>query len=202
MEVMALFPTPVSKWNYGQDFSKEIEFINDKFTKDVRRNAGGNFATTNVRVLNYPELNNISEFINSCLQEYLEKVISPTENVKPYVTLSWINFTNKDQSHHRHWHGNSLVSGVFYLNANKDIDKITFHKEHQSIIEFKPSTFNLFNSQSWWVPVGTGDLILFPSTLIHEVDKVVNNETRISLSFNTFVKGELGNEQYLNFLDI
>ena len=36
--------------------------------------------------------------------------------------------------------------------------------------------------------VGTNDLVLFPSNLVHMVEKVVGKE-RISLSFNTFLKG-------------
>jgi uncharacterized protein (TIGR02466 family) len=202
MEMMPLFPTPVSKWKYNQDFSKETNFINDNLTKDLRKNTGGNYATKDVRVLNYPELKNIKEFINNSLSEYFEKIICPVDNVKPYITLSWVNFTNKNQNHHKHWHGNSLLSGVFYINANKDIDKIVFHNETQSIISFKPSTFHSYNSKSWWIPVGSGDLILFPSHLLHSVDTVTTDETRISLSFNVFFKGELGNEENLNLLNI
>jgi ectoine hydroxylase-related dioxygenase (phytanoyl-CoA dioxygenase family) len=47
-----------------------------------------------------------------------------------------------------------------------------------------------------------GDLILFPSHLLHSVDTVTTDETRISLSFNVFFKGELGNEENLNLLNI
>jgi hypothetical protein len=44
------------------------------------------------------------------------------------------------------------------------------------------------------LPVGTGDLLLFPSSLMHMVDNTVSKDTRISLSFNTFPVGTIGKE--------
>ena len=36
------------------------------------------------------------------------------------ITQSWINFTKKGEYHHPHAHPNSLISGVFYVEADKD----------------------------------------------------------------------------------
>ena len=40
--------------------------------------------------------------------------------------------------------------------------------------------------------MGTGDLVLFPSSLTHMVETVQGEATRISLSFNTFPVGSIG----------
>ena len=40
-----------------------------------------------------------------------------------------------------------------------------------------------------------GKLVLFPSTLLHAVAKNKSDVERISLSFNTFIKGQLGGAQ-------
>ena len=40
-----------------------------------------------------------------------------------------------------------------------------------------------------------GKLFLFPSTLMHSVAKNKSDVERISLSFNTFIKGQLGSAQ-------
>ena len=38
--------------------------------------------------------------------------------------------------------------------------------------------------------------LLFPSTLSHSVDENFSNDTRYSLAFNAFVKGQFGKDEY------
>ena len=56
-------------------------------------------------------------------------------------------------------------------------------------LSFDTETANVFNSLSYRLPVKENMLILFPSELEHEVDINIQDKTRISLSFNVFVKG-------------
>ena len=86
------------------------------------------------------------------------------------------------------------------VNANKDSDKIYFHKEEKDKLKVLTENYNICNSSSWWLPVETGVLFLFPSYLMHSVDTVKNNDTRISLSFNTFLKGDIGSDSELTGL--
>lgn len=44
--------------------------------------------------------------------------------------------------------------------------------------------------------VKDGDLLIFPSSLIHDVPKVVGDKQRISIAFNSFLKGNLGDMSY------
>ena len=53
----------------------------------------------------------------------------------------------------------------------------------------------MWNSTKWFFPINTNELILFPSWLAHEVAPNKKATTdRISISFNTFVKGILGSK--------
>ena len=52
------------------------------------------------------------------------------------------------------------------------------------------------------MPVQKQKLILFPSTIKHSVSNLTSNKTRISLSFNVFVKGTVGSTEFKNFLKI
>ena len=84
-------------------------------------------------------------------------------------------------------------------------DNITFHKNSCNgypYIKFKPSEYNLYNSENWSVPVQKQKLILFPSTLKHSGSNLTSNKTRISLSFNVFVKGVVGNVIDKTFLEL
>ena len=78
---------------------------------------------------------------------------------------------------------------------------IYFHKDGYQRIDFPAKEYNPFNSKSWWFETGTNDLVLFPSNLTHMVEKVVGKE-RISLSFNTFLKGYIGEDLDLTGLHI
>ena len=114
-----------------------------------------------------------------------------------------MNFTNKDEKHHRHHHPNSVVSGVFYFNCIEN-DSIVFYNNLSrfSTFEIEVSEYTLLNSHSYTYPVYSGKLLLFPSQLEHEVLKNNNltPKTRISLSFNTIYEGVLStcNAQSLN----
>ncbi len=69
-------------------------------------------------------------------------------------------------------------------------------------IKLPTENFNLFNSESWWFEVATGDLMLFPSSLTHMVETVKSDKTRISISFNTFPKGYVGEDLDLTGLHL
>jgi ectoine hydroxylase-related dioxygenase (phytanoyl-CoA dioxygenase family) len=75
-----------------------------------------------------------------------------------------------------------------------------FHKSGYEVIRLEPTEWNLHNSRTWWFPVNTGDVVLFPSSLVHEVPPTTSSEKRLSLAFNTFLKGYLGENKELNEL--
>ena len=96
-----------------------------------------------------------------------------------------------------------MISGVFYFDSDVKNDKILFshpipYKQISPKINNKK--FNLWNSQTWFFPVETGDLIMFPSSTTHQVETKKGNNTRISLAFNTFFKGSVGSNFQLTQL--
>ena len=99
-----------------------------------------------------------------------------------------------------HAHPNSLISGVFYINSDDKFDKIKLFKQQYETIQLEIKEWNIWNSKSWWFPVKTGDIILFPSSLTHMVENKQGDNTRISLAFNVFIKGIIGNNKDLTEL--
>ena len=89
---------------------------------------------------------------------------------------------------------------MLYLSADPKLDKIYFYKNGYQQIKVPTENWNHWNSESWWFEVETNKLILFPSSLTHMVETVQSDETRISISFNTFLKGTIGDEQSLTEL--
>tara|TARA_R110000772_G_scaffold18935_1_gene53317 strand:- start:113 stop:730 length:618 start_codon:yes stop_codon:yes gene_type:complete len=187
-----LFPTPIYRSDINRKFTKqELQFVNEQ-KKHCSKNVG-NINTQDNYILNRKEFKNIKKFLDTACQDYLEKIISPKNNVKLYITQSWLNYTEENQYHHTHAHPNSIISGVLYFDCDKKNDKIKFTnpKMYQQL---KPEikNFNLWNSETWWFPLENGQLIMFPSSTIHQVETKKGTNTRISLAFNTFYKGILG----------
>lgn len=199
MIVHQLFPEPVYSSNLDRALTKkELKTIN-KYKKKTTSNAGNSTSSENY-VLENKAFNNLKKDLHTKVMDYFDKVICTDNLITPYITQSWINYTETNQSHHPHFHYNSYVSGVFYIAAKKEVDQITFYRPGEKTFELSVTQHNEFNSPSWKSSVQTGDVVLFPSSLHHGVQNKKGPDTRISLSFNVFVKGKIGNKKNLTEL--
>ena len=178
---------------------QELQFVDNQKNKCSKNK--GNINTKDNYILNRKEFKNIKKFIDKTCQDYLEKIISPKNNIELYITQSWLNYTEENQYHHQHSHSNSVVSGVLYFDCDKENDKIKFTNPvgYQQI---KPEIkdFNIWNSETWWFALETGQLVMFPSSTAHQVETKKGKNTRVSLAFNTFYKGTVGSNSNLTEL--
>lgn len=198
MTLHNLFPTPIGMVDLGRELSKkEITFIN---FLETRPNLGNTTSIDN-NILNNSLLTELRSWIEDQLQDFFLTIFNPKHNVSLKITQSWVNYSTPGQYHHKHAHPNSFISGVFYIQTNLD-DKIYFYRDGYQQIKLPPANWNIWNSDSWWYEAIKGRLILFPSSLTHMVPKVEGNETRISLSFNTFPVGLIGEEADLTGLKL
>jgi uncharacterized protein (TIGR02466 family) len=197
--INSIFPKPIYISKINRELTdQELSFI-DKTKLDVYRNEGNTTSNDNY-ILNQKEFKNLKTDLDLRVQDYFNKVISPADNITPYITQSWLNYTEKNQYHHKHQHPNSLVSGVFYINCHEELDKIKFFNDSYKTIKPEIKDWNMWNSESWWFSVKTGDIILFPSSLTHMVESKEGDNTRISLAFNVFIKGTFGSNKNLTEL--
>jgi uncharacterized protein (TIGR02466 family) len=200
--INGIFPTPIYTSKLDRKLTPlELKFV-DKNKKDFYKNQG-NITSNNNYILNEKPFLNLKKELDLRVKDYFNKIISPANNITPYITQSWLNYTEKNQYHHKHEHPNSFISGVFYINCNEEFDKIKFFKKfNYEIIKPQVKDWNIWNSESWWFPVKTGDIVLFPSSLTHMVESKEGDNTRISLAFNTFIKGTIGNNKNLTELKL
>lgn len=197
MKSLLLFPTTIGKFELGRELTdEEMSFVNFQPTY---KNTG-NTTSNNRAVLKENVLTEIEQFIQKSVAEYVQTTYVPRDDINLQITQSWLNYCKPGEYHHKHAHPNSLVSGVFYVKADKQNDKIMFYQDGYQQLQIIPSEWNVFNSRSWWIEVNTGDLLLFPSHLTHSVEPVQNE--RISLSFNTFPFGMIGDERDLTALKL
>jgi uncharacterized protein (TIGR02466 family) len=196
--VELLFPTPILFTNIDRPFTEEeyATFNNQKFHRNY-----GNLLSENKYVLNEPKLKNLKAEIMQVTNQFFQDVYKPRDTVSVYITQSWINITSKGEYHHAHTHSNSFISGALSIQTVEN-DKLTYHRDTHPQIEIDFTEPNIFNAKSWWYPLKTGDISVFPSTVMHGVDTVTSEGTRISLAFNAFVKGKLTRDGTLYELTI
>ena len=199
-DINSIFPTPVYFEDLKRKFTKgELDFIK-KLKSNVVNNTG-NIMTKDTYILNAPPFKKLKKDLNVMVKDYFNKIVC-AKDITPYITQSWLNYTRQNQFHHRHSHANSFVSGVLYMGVDSKVDRIYFYNKYQPIIKVEISEYNLHNSPSWWFPISTGLVIMFPSDTMHEVKVKEKDNERISLAFNVFIKGTLGNARELTELKI
>jgi uncharacterized protein (TIGR02466 family) len=198
-QIIGIFPTPIYLSSLNRKLTNQELLFIDKTKLDVHKSEGNTISNNNY-ILNEKSFVNIKKELNLKIQDYFDKVISSTDAITPYITQSWLNYTETNQYHHKHQHQNSFVSGVFYINCDDKFDKIKFFNDGYKTIKPEVKNWNIWNSESWWFSVKTGDIIMFPSSLTHMVETKEGSNTRISLAFNVFVKGKIGNNKSLTEL--
>jgi hypothetical protein len=107
-------------------------------------------------------------------------------------TVFWTTKSERGQWHHTHKHGFSVVSGIIYLTPSgsqtwfsrdsvwsNDYTSVAIHNSEKSTLLFKRQT-------------EVGKAIFFPSGVHHSVTQHDRTEPRHTLSFNSFVSGQIG----------
>ena len=89
-------------------------------------------------------------------------------------------------ANHRHQHGNSTISGAYYVRAPKNCGDIVFYDPRPAPVYSHPNVEspNLLNAQVNRISPKEGGLVLFPSYLDHSVNENLSNSERIVISFN------------------
>jgi uncharacterized protein (TIGR02466 family) len=190
--ITGLFPIPIGKFNIERNLSlDEIKLINNQ-SKIFH---GENFVKQSKtdKILDEDVLCDLKNFLDKSLNIFFQEIFKPSTNVCLKITQSWINYSSIGRQHNMHSHPNSIISGVFYVSTNKDSDRIIFCKNKPSQYVIHTNENNVWNSDEWWLPSEEGVLLLFPSSLYHKVPPVVGEKERISISFNSFFSGEIGN---------
>lgn len=188
--IMDLFPTPLYINHIDEPLINQQKNYLLNLPKVLNM---GNLRSESGYIFEYPLFAELKKTIDAHIKEYIN-IVYPNSNLDVYITQSWANYTEPNQYHHKHSHPNSFISGVFYVNAIKNEDMIKFYKDLPFIYQINHNQPNNYNSGDVAILVETGDLVLFPSNFTHNVPPTTSKETRISIAFNTFIKGNLGDE--------
>jgi uncharacterized protein (TIGR02466 family) len=190
-DIFPLFSVPVYKRKLDIALSDdELRFIK---AQGSHTQALGSKLSDDKFVLERPELQRLKDMLLVEVKEYFNNFLQYEFEI--YFTNSWINKINFDEQQTLHNHANSIVSGIFYINVEDSMPSISFvnHKPHL-LLNMRAKNYNIFNSVEFDLPVENNTVVLFPSSCFHYVKKNLTDNDRISIAFNTFVKGRIGVE--------
>lgn len=169
--------------------------LNNVLKEEWQRN-DNNYFTQDTFLHKKQQYEHLTSWFNDCLQ-YTAQRKRYMFHGKFIITQCWANKTTMNGSHHIHNHPNSLLSGIFYLNDS------TPTRFLQPLVWDVPLIQSM-NDESTTSTVQSecGKLLIFPSTLLHGTDAHTTTEDRYSMSFNTFIQGELGDVSSLDYVSI
>jgi len=211
-KIHGIFPCPVYIVKRDSGISlKEKKDIKDVIGGDMHKASGGmrqnfgNSISEDTYIFN-SKLKEIKQFCEHHIKIYVEQIIKPAEDLDFYITQSWINVNKPGQHHPKHNHQNSIMSGVFYVQTVES-DEIMLSDPNIRLKDFitfgEDREFDKWNSCTWSFPVTDGNLFIFPSWLEHQVlPNPLTTTDRISLAFNTFVRGFLGDKSHITELTL
>ena len=196
-----LFSTPVMNVTETYDLSNE-QYKHLTSQEDLYQTTGGTLYSKDCYILEDKIHYYFKKYIMTHVREFAYNILKVNKNVEIYMTNSWVNYNDKNTTHIRHNHANSFISGVFYIDG-ADIFKTTFFRQ-TNLLEWdlNYTERNVFNTDQINVESEKNQMVLFPSSMYHEAPTNVNDETRITLSFNTFIRGELGGDRQCTKLHI
>ena len=193
---MNLFPVPVYFENCNFDYTEEFEFLKkqpNRINDSIRQTSADTF------LLRKQELKRLKDWIEITLDTFVKNVYKSQTEL--YITQSWLNTIGFGGGLSAHHHPNSIISGVWYpeitMEQTPSIYFCNFQKPSNILLNVDDTT--LYNSDTMYAPIKSGNLILFPSNLFHGVKPNTIDKNRYSLSFNTWTHNDLGNELELTY---
>ena len=150
----------------------------------------GHYLSETAFLLENKTLAPLKKFIIEKAEEYTRNVLEIKDQI--YLTQSWSTIHTTNVFHPPHDHPNTFISLVYYAQC-KD-GHLYFDLNTTSLREcfnfhYTINKFNIYNSQTWTLPVKKGDMVLFPGHIRHGSFPNKSRELRIVIGANFFIKG-------------
>jgi uncharacterized protein (TIGR02466 family) len=188
-EVVRLFPTPIMRVERLLSGDLVGELVDDITTSTMIANAKSD-RLSHTEIMN-PQAKDSFARAGKLVQPKLVEfgALLFGEDLEWTIKEIWINMLETGGQQAIHTHANSFISGVLYLTTPHPSANIVFHKslggtDFIFTNQNKNTRYGPFNGSKWVMPkIAAGDLVLFPSYLLHEVP-TNRGERRISVAFN------------------
>ncbi len=145
-----------------------------------------------LNILREPRFRALSTFLEECVADYLDNVYCYQYD-RFEIVHAWVNRAPEGGFQRMHYHGNSVVSGVYYLKADAKrsapliFEKPEFNSQPYLAIGVREQT--IFTANRIAYPATAGHAYLFPSQIRHGYETPNQGGERVSLAFNVLLSG-------------
>lgn len=162
---------------------------------EIERNLLPLYENRDTQQLLEPELP-LRQVIYDCSNDAWKQLGADTSKAQLQPTQVWLNRVLAGGGHLAHYHPNSVLSGILFLQT------------HPVPTVFQRHTLYATLPVRWWADHNTewestpvearrGRLIVFPSNIHHMVPQNTTEQDRLVVAWNTFPKGEIMPEDQL-----
>jgi hypothetical protein len=142
-------------------------------------------------------------WIDECLGKVSKDLGYECDEIKS--TIEWFNRSERGMWHHAHTHDNSFLSGILYLTPSDaqtwfSIPNV-FGPDYTLLNLIHPDNHFIYHKHQTTV----GEMVVFPSKMLHSVSEHTLNEPRYTMAFNAFPSGFIGSQSdshYRKFMNI
>ena len=189
------FPTPV--WAIQLDNYKTINEEMYKFIKEAQSNDQEGINKSNVKGWHSKDFNlqeneprKFIAFISPSIEKVMIDMNWEKDKQKVSINNMWAIVNIGGSTNLRHQHGNSTISGAYYVRAPEKSGDIVFYDPRPAPVYSYPiaQNPNFLNAQINSISPKEGGLVLFPSYLDHSVNENLSNSERIVISFNITIQ--------------
>jgi len=189
--IFPLFPQTISISNVNNVDNKKIikelkklKWNKTDYSKDFKMQ-GDNFVSDSFNIL--PKLKGLEEIFMEHLDLHIKNILRYGTGYK--IFTCWGTMTEPGASSRLHYHSNSWLSGIYYPVGDPDF-KVSFHDSRTEWFADIPEKYNTFNESYKEFTAKEGMLIIFPSSLRHQICPNNSKKIRYSIAFNVMPNGK------------
>ena len=183
MEIKNIFPTPILIHTINEELADKIENLVVPKLCNLDYN-GEQYSDFFKEKIVKPE--EISDLLNEIYS--LANIFWTNTGYSKSTNINyWIQDYKPNDTHFLHNHGSDFLSGVYWIRANKDAGSLEFTSPNPSTylgFDFLIEKSTPYTIKTYSITPEKGKLVLFPSTLFHNVSKGGSNCIRTSFAFN------------------
>ena len=193
--IIDMFSIPAGVYRFPEDSGNEYELVKNLNYVQSSENTVGE----DKYLLNRNGFETLRSFCLATVNDYWQNVLGYTGELD--ISLSWANCTKPNQSHHRHYHSNSIISGSFYFSSIAETP-ITFLNPFEKLrwYDVQETENNRYNAKELSLAVDQPSVIVFPSYIDHYVKINNKSEGRYSIAFNSFFTEPIGSLENATYL--
>lgn len=188
---------------YVFEAPNDIKASTEKLVKEQEYNEEGDllFVSKNVRLHNDPSFVEFRQWVEFCLNTVKGNVGYHCDILE--VCQMWSNKTKIGNVVKMHKHNNSLLSAVYYVTNTET--GTTFHTysiwtDNMGILDVTPKGGERVNDFTF--NGKAGELVVFPSQLMHSVHAQKEDEDRYTIAINSYPTGIVGAFEELKGIEI